>query len=200
MQSIIDFPIIFNPVNDSIQYPAYSTRGASGLDLSANIDSDVIIPPFESRVIPTGISIDMNSSVSATALDNLQERLLASVGNSLFSKIYYKTLLWLERKCLGCIYSVIADSIQIEAQIRSKSTLAMSNLFVLNSPSTIDRDFQGELSVIIYNADKDKAFTITPGMHVAQLVFQEVIKPSFNRTSDFNYNSERSLQGLEARL
>lgn len=57
-----------------------------------------------------------------------------------------------------------------EAQIRSRSGLALKNeVFVLNSPGTIDSDYTGEIGVILYNAS-EKTLVITHGTRVAQMV------------------------------
>ena len=59
-----------------------------------------------------------------------------------------------------------------EGQIRSRSGLAAnSGVIVLNSPGTIDSDYEGELMVILYNTDHNVPFTIQPGDRIAQIVF-----------------------------
>lgn len=61
-----------------------------------------------------------------------------------------------------------------EAQIRSRSGLAAKNgIMVLNSPGTIDSDYQGEVSVILYNASGD-IFWAEPGARIAQLVINKL--------------------------
>lgn len=60
---------------------------------------------------------------------------------------------------------------EIDVQIRSRSGMALNNqVFVLNSPGTIDRDYQGEVKVILMNFG-DQAFTINKGDRIAQMVF-----------------------------
>jgi dUTP pyrophosphatase len=39
--------------------PEYETSGASGMDLRANLEEDVILKPFERAIIPTGIYLDI---------------------------------------------------------------------------------------------------------------------------------------------
>ena len=57
-----------------------------------------------------------------------------------------------------------------EGQIRPRSGLAYKNgITVLNAPGTIDADYRGEVKVILIN-HSDTAFTIEPGMRMAQLV------------------------------
>lgn len=56
----------------------------------------------------------------------------------------------------------------VDFQIRSRSGLAARNgVFVLNSPATIDADYEGEILVILANLG-DVLYTITRGMRIAQ--------------------------------
>ena len=45
--------------------PNYESEGAAGMDLSANIDSDIIIKPLERSLIPTGIAISLPEGLEA---------------------------------------------------------------------------------------------------------------------------------------
>ncbi len=65
-----------------------------------------------------------------------------------------------------------------EAQIRSRSGLALKGIFVLNSPGTIDSDYRGEIKVILINLG-DRNFTINPYDRIAQMVFQKVCDVKF---------------------
>ena len=57
-----------------------------------------------------------------------------------------------------------------EAQVRPRSGLALRNrIGVLNSPGTIDSDYRGEVSVILFNFG-DERFVVERGDRVAQLV------------------------------
>lgn len=63
-----------------------------------------------------------------------------------------------------------------EGQVRSRSGLAAkSGVFVLNAPGTIDEDYQGEIKVILYNAN-DSIFSVEKGDRIAQLVVAPVYK------------------------
>lgn len=64
-----------------------------------------------------------------------------------------------------------------ELQIRSRSGLAAKHgVFVLNSPGTIDADYQGELGVILHNTGEEQ-FIVVPRMAIAQLVMCPVVLP-----------------------
>jgi dUTP pyrophosphatase len=67
-----------------------------------------------------------------------------------------------------------------EAQVRPRSGLALKHgITCLNSPGTIDADYRGELKVILVNLDLrpfGKAFTITRGERIAQIVIAPVTR------------------------
>ena len=61
-----------------------------------------------------------------------------------------------------------------EAQVRPRSGLAAKHgVTVLNTPGTIDCDYRGEVKVILINHGRE-AFTVTPGMRIAQMVVAAV--------------------------
>jgi dUTP pyrophosphatase len=45
--------------------PAYQTEGASGMDLRADIDAEIVLPPMGRALIPTGISVALPVGVEA---------------------------------------------------------------------------------------------------------------------------------------
>jgi len=68
----------------------------------------------------------------------------------------------------------IAVPVGYEAQIRPRSGLACKyGVSVPNSPGTIDADYRGEVKVALVNLS-DRAFTIEPGMRIAQMVIKPV--------------------------
>ena len=42
-----------------LQLPEYATEGAAGMDVCADVDSEVQIAPLETKLIPTGFSIEL---------------------------------------------------------------------------------------------------------------------------------------------
>ena len=67
----------------------------------------------------------------------------------------------------------------LELQIRSRSGLAIrNNIFVLNSPGTIDSDFRGEIVIILMNLGDE--FVIKKGDRIAQGVIASYVKASFD--------------------
>lgn len=41
------------------ELPEYSTQNAAGMDLRANLSEEVVLKPFERRLIPTGLFIEL---------------------------------------------------------------------------------------------------------------------------------------------
>ena len=85
-----------------------------------------------------------------------------------------------------------------EAQIRSKSGLALKGIVVANSPGTVDSGYRDEVKVILYNqqnVEYDVPFIIEPGMKIAQIVIQEVIPIGLTNTS-VNKETDRGLGGF----
>ena len=63
-----------------------------------------------------------------------------------------------------------------EGQIRPRSGLAAKHgITVLNSPGTIDEDYQGEIKIILYNTSSS-TFSVESGDRIAQLVIAQVYK------------------------
>ena len=51
--------ILIKRLSKEILLPKYETVGSSGLDLSANINSSIDIPPGQTAIIPTGLSVSI---------------------------------------------------------------------------------------------------------------------------------------------
>ena len=70
----------------------------------------------------------------------------------------------------------------------------MDNVFVLNSPGTIDSDYRGEIKVILTNLGTED-FIIHSGDRIAQLVLNKVTKIMFNEVTNLD-NTERGNGGF----
>jgi dUTP pyrophosphatase len=86
-----------------------------------------------------------------------------------------------------------------EAQVRSRSGMAYKyGLMVLNSPGTIDRDYQGNIKVILQNLSQEE-FIVLNGMAIAQLVVAPVVivEPIDVRTGKlFDVNEAAAKRGV----
>lgn len=76
-----------------------------------------------------------------------------------------------------------------EGQIRPRSGLALKQgIGLLNSPGTIDADYRGEISIILFNFS-DKPFIIRRGDRIAQMVFARVAKANFVKVDSLSETS-----------
>ena len=66
-----------------------------------------------------------------------------------------------------------------EGQVRPRSGLALKHgIGMLNAPGTIDSDYRGEISIILFNFS-DMPYPIRRGDRIAQLVFARFEKAAF---------------------
>lgn len=74
----------------------------------------------------------------------------------------------------------------IEAQIRARSGLAAKHgVGLANGVGTIDSDFRGEINIILINWGNE-AFTVRPGMRVAQMVIARYDTPNWQVVEDLS--------------
>ena len=51
--------VLIKRLSKNVEIPKYETNGSSGMDLSANIHTDIKIEPGKISIIPTGISLSI---------------------------------------------------------------------------------------------------------------------------------------------
>ena len=72
----------------------------------------------------------------------------------------------------------------VEIQIRPRSGLAAkSNISVLNTPGTIDRDYRGEQKIILFTHG-NKDFIVNDNDRVAQMVLMPILKIDFEEVDE----------------
>ena len=55
--------------------------------------------------------------------------------------------------------------------VAPRSGLALRHgISIVNTPGVIDAGYRGEVQVILLNTDREQAFTVEPGMRIAQLL------------------------------
>ena len=76
--------ILIKRLSNYINLPRYETEGSSGMDLSANINSNIVIEPGDSTIIPTGISVSIpkNFEIQIRPRSGLAAKSQISVLNS----------------------------------------------------------------------------------------------------------------------
>lgn len=73
-----------------------------------------------------------------------------------------------------------------EGQVRPRSGLALKHgIGMLNAPGTIDADYRGEISVILFNFS-EQPFTIRRGDRIAQMVLAKAMKAEFRKVERLN--------------
>ena len=83
-----------------------------------------------------------------------------------------------------------------EVQVRPRSGLAAKyGLTVLNTPGTIDSNYQGEIKVILVNLSNENR-VINPGERIAQLVLTKVEFAKLEEINDFEDKTDRGEGGL----
>lgn len=71
-----------------------------------------------------------------------------------------------------------------EGQVRPRSGLARDHgVTLVNAPGTIDADYRGVITVLVINTSKH-AFTIEPGMRIAQLVIAPVVQAELEEVEE----------------
>lgn len=79
-----------------------------------------------------------------------------------------------------------------EAQVRSRSGLALKHgIGILNSPGTIDSDYRGIVSVVLFNYGKEP-FIIHRGDRIAQMIIAKVERAVFNVKGMLDASSRNS--------
>jgi len=82
-----------------------------------------------------------------------------------------------------------------EVQVRPRSGLAAKNgVTVLNTPGTIDRDYRGEVKVILINLG-DTPYVVHNGDRIAQIVVAPVVQGLFCKV-DMLSDTERGCGGF----
>lgn len=89
----------------------------------------------------------------------------------------------------------IGMKLGMEAQIRPRSGLSVKKkLTIINSPSTIDSKYTGEILVPIFNLGNQVAY-INEGERFAQMVFAPVYKANFIEVEELD-DTERGSGGF----
>jgi dUTP diphosphatase len=80
--------------------------------------------------------------------------------------------------------------------VQPRSGLAIEHgITIVNTPGLVDSGYRGELRIILLNTDSEHAFTVEPGMRIAQLVILPV-PPVELQVVDELPESERGERGF----
>lgn len=139
-------------LENGVQMPEYATKLSSGMDVRA----------FKILKVFRG-----DREIEPENLKKVQEG---------FEERGYIKLRSLERILFGTGIRAILP-VNMELQVRSRSGISLKRgLSVLNSPGTIDADYNGEIGVIMYNSTPFLN-KIEKNERIAQIVPAQVSKP-----------------------
>jgi dUTP pyrophosphatase len=80
--------------------------------------------------------------------------------------------------------------------VQPRSGLArLHGISIVNTPGLIDSGYRGELQVTLLNTDREKSFTVEPGMRIAQLVVLPVPEVELVEVDELP-SSERGAAGF----
>jgi dUTP pyrophosphatase len=80
--------------------------------------------------------------------------------------------------------------------VQPRSGLAARHgITIVNTPGLVDAGYRGEIRIILLNTDKDEAFTVEPGMRIAQLVVVPVSAVELVEVEELP-ESERGVRGF----
>ena len=100
-----------------------------------------------------------------------------------------------ERATVGTGLAVaIPDGFAGYVQPRS-GLAARHGITIVNAPGLVDSGYRGELRVILLNTDREEAFTVEPGMRIAQLVVLPVPGVELVEVDELP-ESERGVRGF----
>jgi len=103
------------------------------------------------------------------------------------------TLQPLERRMIPTGLSM-AIPIGYEVQIRARSGMSIKHgITMVNGIGTVDADYRGELGVLVINLGQE-AFTIEPGMRIAQMVVARYEVAAWNEVEELD-ETERGMGG-----
>ena len=77
--------VLIKKLNQKAIIPSYETSGSSGLDLTALIESEIIIPPKKSALISTGLEIPIPDDTEVQIIEqiNFLNNDLLTIGSTL---------------------------------------------------------------------------------------------------------------------
>lgn len=99
------------------------------------------------------------------------------------------TIAPLQTKIIGTGIAVAEIPPMTELQVRSRSGLSAKNqVFVLNSPGTIDENYRGEIKVILTNLSAIP-FDIKTGDRIAQLIHAPILRSCLTEVTEVTESS-----------
>jgi dUTP pyrophosphatase len=89
-----------------------------------------------------------------------------------------------ERASIGTGISIQIPEGQAGLVLPRSGLAASHGIAIVNAPGLIDSGYRGEVRVLLLNTDRSRAFTITVGDRVAQLVLVRVETPAVEEVDE----------------
>jgi dUTP pyrophosphatase len=148
-------------------------------------DTYYVSSPFDGTLL-TGVKSLTGFPIYSRGIMTLSDDINQMYENDIKYRIEYNLKYVLDNRLQSGATVLIKTGIKTnlqsnsyEIQVRTRSGLASKNgIIVLNSPGTVDSDYQKEICVILHNTS-NTAFEIEKGMRIAQAVICPVIKANF---------------------
>jgi dUTP pyrophosphatase len=100
-----------------------------------------------------------------------------------------------ERASIGTGISIQIPPGQAGLVLPRSGLAASHGIAIVNAPGLIDSGYRGEVRVLLLNTDRSKAFTVTVGDRIAQLVLVSVETPAVEEVDELAL-SERGAGGF----
>jgi dUTP pyrophosphatase len=100
-----------------------------------------------------------------------------------------------ERASIGTGLSIQIPEGQAGLVLPRSGLAASHGIALVNAPGLIDSGYRGEVRVLLLNTDRNKAFTVTAGDRIAQLVLVKVETPVVEEVTELAL-SERGAGGF----
>jgi dUTP pyrophosphatase len=80
--------------------------------------------------------------------------------------------------------------------VQPRSGLAARHgISIVNSPGLVDSGYRGEVQVVLLNTDRERSFTVEPGMRIAPLVVAPVADVAVSEVDELP-TTERGVRGF----
>ncbi len=89
-----------------------------------------------------------------------------------------------ERVSIGTGISIQIPQGQAGLVLPRSGLAASHGIAIVNAPGLIDSGYRGEVRVLLLNTDRSKAFTVTVGDRIAQLVLVRVETPAVEEVDE----------------
>lgn len=174
------FTFGINPA-DKRKFGPYPTRKAANIAMKEEVTSYLVKSiegEFRANVMENELKKAASNCINTVCFDKIYKDTRLPVfpteeaaGADIYAVVDGEDIIHPgQRKLIKTGLTIANMDKEFELQIQPRSALALKHgITVLNSPSTIDPDYRGEIGVILFNAG-DAPFVVKTGDRIAQIV------------------------------